>query len=312
MTGATGFVGSRLLSRLGMEKLPVRALYRQQRLQTPESSPVDWLSLDLAAPDVIYSKLVNDCTTVIHLAGQAHDPGANDAAYELMNHAVTRGLAQAAASAGVEQFVFVSTIKVNGGDYESTEHAYSETDRVFPQGHYGESKWRAEQALQEVCDTTGMRCTILRPPLVYGPGVRANFLALMKLIRSGVPIPLGSVENARSMIYVDNLCDLIVRAMQRPLADNKTYVAADITDSTPGLIRQLARFMGTPARLMPVPVSWLRFAGRLIGKREMIASLTESLVVDDSHVRSELEWQPPVESDIALQRTVGWFLRNYR
>lgn len=310
VTGASGFVGSRLLARLSQEDMQVRALYRNQKPEAPEGLAIDWLPLDLGEPDAIYDPAVRDCNAVVHLAGQAHDPAAEDASYELLNYSVTRRLAQSAAASGVRHFLFISTIKVNGGDYDFIERSYSDNDRAAPEGRYGQSKWRAELALREVCDTSGMRCTILRPPLIYGPGVKANFLALMKVVRRRWPLPLAAIDNRRSLMYVDNLCDVIVRLLQQEPIDNRTYVVKDETLSTPDLIRAIAAGLEVDPKLFSLPVSLLKMAGTLTGKREMVDRLTRSLVVDDSALRRDLNWQPPVSLEQGMRETAEWFVNS--
>ncbi|MDZ7736193.1 MAG: NAD-dependent epimerase/dehydratase family protein [Gammaproteobacteria bacterium] len=306
VTGATGFVGRRLVPRLLSDGQKVQALSRSE----PDfSSPVQqkealqWRLCDLTDPHGIYDPFVENCDAVVHLAGQAHDPSAGDSAYETLNYTVTRRLAQTAATNGVKHFIFVSTIKVNGGDYDFAERSYSEHDRPVPEGRYGESKWRAEQALYEACETSGMRCTVLRPPLIYGPGVKANFLALMKAVYKGLPLPLAAIDNRRSLIYVDNLCDVIVRLLRQAPADNKTYVVKDETLSTPELIRSIAEGLRVEPRLFSVPVSLLKLAGSVTGKRSIVDRLTQSLVVDDSAIRRDLGWQPPVSLQQGTRET---------
>lgn len=312
LTGATGFIGSRLLGRLAADELEVQALHCGDlpRVVERKLDGIEWRQCDLTDPQAVYDPFVEDCRTVVHLAGQAHDPSASGATYETLNYTVTRRLAQSATAAGVQHFIFVSTIKVNGGDYDYIERSYSENDRPVPQGRYGESKWRAEQALREVCDTSAMQCTILRPPLVYGPGVRANFLSLMRVVLRHWPLPLGAVDNRRSLIYVDNLCDIITRLVHHAPLDNRTYVVQDETLSTPALIRAMAAGLGVEPRLFSMPVSWLRLIGGLTGKREMVDRLTKSLVVDDSALRRDFGWQPPISLEQGMKETAEWFLNS--
>lgn len=294
------------------EKFQIRALSRRQTELAVSAKSIEYLQFDLGVPDADYPKAVKNCQAIIHLAGRAHDPSADEAAYELLNHTVTRRLAEVAAAHGVRHFIFISTIKVNGADYDSIERSYTESDSVTPQESYGQSKWHGEQALKEVCDMTGMSYTILRPPLVFGPGVKANFLALMKVIKRGIPLPLQGIENARSMIFVDNLCDLIAKCLYSPAARNQTFVVADSCLSTPDLVRTIADSLDIRPRLFSLPLPILRLAGRMTGRGEMIDRLTQSLVVDDSVVRQRLNWQPPVSLEQGMRETAEWFLKANR
>jgi nucleoside-diphosphate-sugar epimerase len=179
-----------------------------------------------------------------------------------------------------------------------------------PQDSYGISKWEAEQALAAVSSETGLETVVIRSPLVYGPGVGGNFLSLLKLIRSGLPLPLGSVRNRRSLIYCENLVDGLIACVREPRAAGQTYLVSDGEDlSTPDLIRRIARAMGRSVRLWPVPVSLLRWGGGLVGRRGAVARLTESLQINASKIRRELGWSPPWSVDQGIEETVAWFLK---
>ena len=308
VTGANGFIGRKLLPLLVASGMTVRATSRQAPTE-PVRGIEAWPEVDLTDGDARLVDLCRDCHAVVHLAGLAHDSTATAESSDASNHGVTRCLARAAAAAGVERFLYLSTIKVCGeGQAAGQEHAYSESDPPAPGDDYARSKWAAEQALQAVCETSGMDYTIIRPPLVYGPGVKANFLALLRLVGTGLPLPLGSIRNRRSMIFVDNLCDLLVRALNAPAAAGRTYHAADITFSTPELIRCIAGAMDMGARLLPCPPVILKVLGSLSGRWSAVNRLLGSLVVDDSHVRRELAWKPPVPVSTAMRQTAEWYL----
>jgi len=245
---------------------------------------------------------------VVHLAGIAHElSGQNvEQVYFQMNCEATERLARAAASAGVRRFVFMSSIKVNG-ERTSVERPFRAADAPHPQDRYARSKWQAEQALARVAAETGLEVVVLRPPLVYGPGVRANFLRLLKLVSRRLPLPFGAIDNRRSLLYVGNLADLIVLAASAPQAAGRTLLAADGEDlSTPQLVREIGRALGTSTRLIPMPVSALKLAGALTGKSSEIGRLTDSLRVDIAETRST-GWTPPYNVARGMEETVRWW-----
>ena len=304
VTGASGFVGRRLLLRLLESGMTVRATSRRIP-SDPVEGIEEWFRADLADEGMHLRDLCRDCHAVIHLAGQAHNPAAGADACDIANRRVTQRLAQAASAAGVQRFVYLSTIKVYG---EGQERAYTESDPPAPMDDYARSKWAAEQVLQEACAISAMDCTIIRPPLIYGPGVKANFLALLRLVNTGLPLPLASIRNKRSLIYVDNLCDLLVRVIDVPASAGRIYPVADTTYSTPELIRSMARALRTGTMVFPCPVILLRTLGSVLGRRTAVDRLTAPLVVDDSAVRRDLDWKPPVPAATAMQQTADWFL----
>jgi nucleoside-diphosphate-sugar epimerase len=228
-----------------------------------------------------------------------------------INTAGTERLARQAAQAGVRRFVYVSSIKVNGE--RTFEIPFRESDEPKPEDPYAVSKWEAEQALRRIADETGMEVAILRPPLVYGPGVKGNFLTLLRLVRSGVPLPLASVDNRRSFVSLDNLVDLIITCVQHPAAAGEAFLVADGEDlSTPGLIRRIARSMGTPERLFGFPPVLLQAASRAIGKRAVCERLCGSLQVDASKANRVLGWQPVSSLDEAMNKMTSWFMDYQR
>jgi nucleoside-diphosphate-sugar epimerase len=217
----------------------------------------------------------------------------------------TVNLARQAAAAGVKRFVFISSVKVNG---ESTPsgRAFTEADFANPQDAYGQSKHEAEQSLRQLSADTGMEVVIIRPPLVYGPGVKANFAALMSVVQRGWPLPLGAVHNQRSLVAMDNLVDFIITCITNPLAANQTFFVSDGQDlSTTDLVRGMARAAGVTARLLPVPVWALQTGALLLGKGDEIQRLCGNLQVDISKARSLLGWVPPVSVDEGLRRSMA-------
>lgn len=230
-------------------------------------------------------------------------------AFRQINVAGTERLARMAAINGVKRFVYVSSIKVNG---EGCEKPFTEHDIPAPDDPYGVSKWEAEQTLHKVADDTGLEVVILRPPLVYGLEVKANFLSLLKLFDRAIPMPLSSINNLRSLICVENLVDAIITCITHPKAVGQTYLVSDGKDvSTPELIRRAAAALGRPARLFPFPPSLMRFVGKLFGKSDAVERLIGSLTIDSSKIRRELGWKPPYTMEQGLKETAEWFKEKF-
>ena len=232
-----------------------------------------------------------------------HDTAADPlAAFREVNVDATVNLAEQAAAAGVRRFVYLSSIKVNG-EATPSNHPLTEHDLPAPQDPYAISKWEAEQGLRKISDHTGMELVIIRPPLVYGLGVKANFSALMRAVQRGFPLPLGSVRNMRSLVALDNLVDFIVVCAIHPAAANQTFLVSDGQDmSTPDLIRAMARAAGVPARLVPFPIRALKTLARFIAREAALERLSGNLQVDITKAREVLGWTPPVDVDEALRR----------
>jgi nucleoside-diphosphate-sugar epimerase len=225
------------------------------------------------------------------------------------NVTATERLARQAAQAGVRRFVYVSTIKVNGE--HTLGEPFRETDPAKPEDAYAVSKWEAEQVLARVSAETGLEVVIVRPPLVYGPGVKGNFLSLLRLVRAGVPLPLASVNNCRSFISLDNLVDLVVTCLEHRRAAGEVFLAADGGDlSTPELIRRIARSMDKGDRLFPFPPALLDLGSRVIGKRGVCERLCGSLTVDATKARRELGWRPVSSVDESIDKMTRWFMES--
>lgn len=301
VTGATGFVGSALCGHLKAAGHTVTAAVRHSagllgEVVIGEMSPLTNWRFALAG-----------CDAVVHLAARVHvmdDTSDNPLAlYRATNTAATLNLARQAAQAGVKRFVFVSSVKVNG---EGRDAPYRETDPPAPEDDYAISKWEAEQGLLQIARETSLEVVILRPPLVYGPGVKANFRRLLDVVACGWPLPLGAIRNRRSLLYLGNFVDAIRVCLEHPAAAGQTFLLDDGRPvSTPELVRAIARAMGRPARLIPVPVGALAFAGALLGKRAAVARLTGSLQVDSSAIRARLGWTPPYTMEAGLAATVA-------
>ena len=313
LTGAAGFVGCATGAHLVASGHVLTAAVR-----TLPQTPLPYHAAQITAIGGLESfadwpALLTGVDVVVHLAARVHvmrDAAADPLAqYRAVNVDGTLNLARQAAAAGVKRFVFVSSIKVNG---EERAVAYSEADTPQPKDDYARSKWEAEQGLRQIATATGlegMEIVILRPPLVYGPGVGANFLALLRAVARGVPLPLGAINNQRSLIYVGNLVDAMLRCLEHPAAAGQTFLVSDgETVSTPELVRRMAAALGRPTRLVALPVPLLRAAAMLAGKSALAIRLLDSLSVDDTSIRRDLGWTPPLTLDEGLRETAAWYL----
>lgn len=309
VTGATGFVGRFLCKRLLAEGWDVRGTLLAAENPTALVDGVVPAVIEPLGAETHWGHALAGVDTVIHLAARVHimDDMSVDPLQEFrtVNTEGTRQLAREAAMAGVQRLVFVSTIKVNG---EETDIPYIEDSLVMPTDPYGISKWEAEEALQQIEPETGLEVVIIRPVLVYGPGVKANFLNMMKAVSRGFPLPFSSIANKRSLIYVGNLVDALATCAVHPLAAGQTYLVSDGEDvSTPGLIRRTASALEVSAHLLPFPPYLMRLAGKLVGKSSAVDRLTGSLTVDSSKIRRDLGWKPPFTMAEGLLETAKWF-----
>lgn len=310
VTGATGFVGRALCDTLTRSGYVVRAALRSDGgVATGATESIIVGDHDSRTH---WQQALQGIDCVVHAAARVHvlhDSLANASLYRETNVRGTQRLATECVEAGVRRFIYLSSIKVNG---EATSgQPFSAADTPRPLDDYGVSKWQAEQALSEIAAGSGMTTIAIRPPLVYGPHVRANFLRLMSWVYKGIPLPLGAVANSRSMVSVWNLCDLIRCAIAAAATPVGVLLVSDGVDlSTPQLIRKLAAAMNRPARLMSVPVTLLKMGGLMTGKSAEIGRLVGSLQVDISATRQVLNWTPPLSVDAGLARTAHWFLTN--
>ena len=310
ITGANGFVGKVVGEKMIADGWRVRGAVRSQEAagQLPEG--VEAVIIDAIGADTDWPPLLKGIDVVIHLAARVHvmDDKVADPLSEFrrVNTIGTQRLAQAAAAAGVRRLVYLSSIKVNG---ERTDgRRFTEQDPPDPQDAYAISKWEAEQVLHTIEKETGLEIVILRPPLVYGPGVKGNFLRLLGWVDLGIPLPFGSVDNRRSLIGVDNLVDLIVRCVRHPRAAGQCFLAADdLGLSTADLVRQLAAELGRAPRLFSFPPRLLHGAATVIGKEEVFQRLCRSLEIDSSKSRSLLQWSPPLSVAQGLSVTAKWY-----
>lgn len=308
VTGASGFVGQALVAHLvGLDATEVIAMMR--------ATPAIRLAgaRYVAGGDMTAGRLgaaaLEGVEVIVHAAARVHvlndDKAMSATEFDRVNVTPTLELARQAVAAGVRRFVFLSSIGVNGVQTDIGK-PFTEADPPNPHNPYANSKLKAEQGLLLLSEQSGLEVVIIRPPLVYGPGVRANFAALMRAVQRGWPLPLACVHNLRSMVAMDNLVSFIATCVDHPQAANTTFLVSDGQDiSSPDLVRGLAQALGVAARLVPVPVSALQFVGRALGRGDVIQRVCGNLRVDISKARRVLAWQPPVSMDEGLRRTVA-------
>lgn len=298
LTGATGFVGQAVLKAIsGFEVISVgrRAPDKQSRFFQAELTD-----------NTDFQPALTGVTVVIHAAARAHimhdevvDPLAE---YRNVNVAATLNLARQAAAAGVKRFIFISSVKVNG-EQTFVGQPFTAQQPPEPQDSYGISKAEAEAGLKQIAGQSGMELVIIRPPLVYGPGVKGNFATLLKLAQKNLPLPLGAIVNKRSLVALDNLVDLIVTCITHTKAANQTFLVSDDKDiSTTELLKLLTIAAGHKPRLLPVPVNWLQFAAKLTGKQAVISRLCGDLQLDISHTKATLGWVPQLSVEDGIKR----------
>ena len=310
VTGGTGFVGGPLCNVLQARGHTVRALVRDKNTFSQKlPSNIEAVSVGNIDATTDWSPSLIGIDYVIHCAGRAHvmHETATDAlaAYREVNVLGTRRLAEQAAAASVKRIVFLSSIKVNG-EQTLLGKPYTAFDSPRPEDPYGQSKCEAEAALHDVSARTGLEIVIVRPPLIYGPGVKGNLAKLLGLVRRGLPLPLGLVNNARSLVGIDNLLDLLVVCLQDSRAAGQTFLVSDGDDlATQDLMRRMASAINSSARLWPLPLSILRLAGFLTGRSNEINRLVGSLQVDIRHTRERISWSPPYGVEECLRRMVA-------
>lgn len=323
VTGASGFVGKAIGAALLQDSRYIgRLSYRDisALVGTRAAADLEVNNETCIAPDLTesadWSAALKDVDVVIHSAGRAHvmDETSADpiAAFRAVNTEGTLRLARQASAAGVTRFIFISSIKVNG---EATQRGepFTAASTPMPIDPYGVSKHEAEQGLRALVDESGLEVVIIRPVLVYGPGVKANFRSMMSWLNKGVPLPLGAIDNRRSLVSLDNLVDLIVTCIDHPAAANETFLVSDDEDlSTTMLLRRMAKALGRKPYLLPIPVMCLTLAARIIGRGAMAQRLCGSLQVDISHTEQRLGWVPSVTVDAALRKTAIHFQQSER
>lgn len=316
ITGANGFVGRVLSRRLLDLDYNVRILTRLKQESSGgilcENCKV--FTIDASNPGSVLADAMKDVDVVVHLAARVHimndmssDP-LDD--FRKVNVGWTKQLAEAALASKVKRFIFISSLHVNGS--VSLDHPFNEGDKPNPPSSYAVSKWEAEQYLNDLVKRTDMDVVIIRPPLVYGPEVKANFLSLLKLTKIGLPLPVGLLKNKRSMVSVHNLVDFITCCIENPRASNETFLISDDCDiSTKELFEKLTRLFGKRPLLLPIPAKILYFFGSLLGKKDIVGRLCSPLQVDIAKAKNLLNWQPVQTLDDGLKETVDWYKKGY-
>lgn len=309
LTGSTGFVGSYLLVRL--QKLPDYRVVSAVRSAFPSASH-DVVSVGDIDGTTDYSSSLTGVSVVVHAAARAHvmrdEVAGSLAEFRKVNVEGTLNLARQAAVAGVKRFVFISSIGVHG---LNSDNPFKETDTEAPHDAYAISKYEAEFGLRKLAAETGLEVVIIRPPLVYGGAAPGNFRSLINLLAKPLPLPFGLVNNKRSMVYVGNLADFIIRCIEHPKAANQTFLVSDGHDvSLSELIRLIRQSMKKPAWLIPVPVSLFQLAGKLTGKMALVDRLVGDLQVDSRKARERLNWTPPYRFEEGIKATVAEFINR--
>ena len=316
VTGAGGFIGFSLCRYLVTQGCEVFAVLRNERQLYELLTRVTPIVVDDLCEVDDWGTMLEGMDAVVHLAGYVHERAGNlseQARQQCtrLNVDVTRKLADAAAAAGVKRFVYVSSVKVHGESSHQNE-SVTEFIELFPEGSYAKSKLVAEGILRDVESSSGMEAVIVRPPLVYGPGVKANFLRLMKLVEKGIPLPLAAVDNRRSFIYLENLVDMLALSIVHPAAAGETFLVSDSEGvSTPVLINMLADGLGVTPRLFPISVQVMQLLAAVGGERSTVDRLVQSLVINATHVRETLGWVPPYSMEQGISNTVYWYQQLY-
>ncbi|NVK36716.1 MAG: SDR family oxidoreductase [Gammaproteobacteria bacterium] len=311
LTGATGFLGRQLVKALvDMVGVNVTAAVRRSTNCLPSRT----FEAGGLGAETDWSQALLEQNVVVHAAARAHimrDEVAEPLAeYRTVNVAGSENLARQAAAAGVKRFIYISSVKVLG-ESTSGETAFNELTAADPEDAYGQSKYEAEEVLKKIASETGMELVIIRPPLVYGPGVKANFLSLLKLCQLSLPLPFGLVNNRRSMVYLDNLVDFTIQCIDHPNAANQTFLVSDGQDlSLSNLIRIIRKAMNKPAWLLPVPVSLFKLVGKLTGKMALVDRLIGDFQVDSSKAQQLLGWTPPYTVEQGIVETVKDFMNR--
>jgi len=312
VTGATGFVGKEVVRELRHRRVRVRVV---NRTEAGSSEDIEIVTVKAIDADTDWGRTLEGIDVVLHLAARVHvmkECSANPLdEFRAVNVGGTEHFARCAVAAGVKRMVYVSSVKVNGEETECSR-VYTEQDRAYPRDPYGISKWEAEQVLHRVATETGLEVVVVRPPLVYGAGVKGNFIQMIKVLSQGFPLPLASINNRRSLVYVGNLVDALITCASHPAAAGQTYLVSDGEDiSTPDLLRRLGAELGRQAHLFPCPVGLLRLAGKITGKADQVQRLLGSLQVDSGKIRRELNGIPPFSMQQGLHATAEWYRNTH-
>ncbi|MGF1788685.1 SDR family oxidoreductase [Photobacterium swingsii] len=308
VTGASGFVGTKLV-----ESFPCEHVVGLGRKKPLSFSPHQFVEAEIDG-ETDYSTALANISVVIHLAARVHVMGdsaenpLND--YREVNTLGTMNLARQAANAGVKRFIFISSVKVNG-ESSIPGSPFTYADKRKPEDFYGQSKSEAEEQLLALAEETGLEVVIIRPTLVYGTGVKANFASLMNLVSKGMPLPFGCINNKRSLVSVDNLVDLIITCIDHPKAVNQVFLVSDDNDvSTSEMVYEMAKALGKPTWQLPIPVWCYELVGKRLNKLELVGRLIGSLQVDITHTKQTLGWTPPQTLQAGFKQAADAFLKS--
>ncbi|NQZ94160.1 MAG: SDR family oxidoreductase [Moritella sp.] len=311
VTGSSGFVGKRVLDMAAAKGWDCLA---QVRKAATKNAIIEEVTVPVINAATDWSHALTGVECIVHCAARVHQMQESEAealvAYNEVNTLGTLQLARQAAALGVKRFVFLSSIKVNG-EYTDVGSPFTAQVSQPPSDPYGTSKYDAEIGLTQIAQETGLDVVIIRPPLVYGPGVKANFQSMLCWVKKGIPLPLGAINNKRSLVFIDNLVDLILTAAVHNNAVNGTFLVSDGHDvSTTELLNAVAVAMDKSSRLLPIPMAWIQLAAKLVGKPQIAQRLCGSLQVDISETQKKLNWTPPVSFAVGIKTTVDSFVGN--
>ena len=315
ITGATGFLGTNLCHQLIARKYEIKVAIRSRSIsRLPLSLKkyyhiVEEFDYKTRWPDALSGvKSIIHCAARTNLIYKTEDFDLD--LYRAVNVEGTKNLAIQAAAAGVKRFIFISSVKVNG-EQTFSGSPFTSQDRALPQDAYSISKWEAEQALHQVAVKTNLEVVIIRPPLIYGPGVKGNFLSLLRWLNRGIPLPLGAINNKRSFVGIDNLIDLIISCIDHPAAVNQVFLVSDAQDiSTTEMLKGLGKALEISPRLIPISSSLLKMGAQILGKKDTAQRLLGNLQIDISHTKNTLNWKPIVNLDVGLGKTAKWYLNQ--
>lgn len=309
ITGFSGFLGRNLIEALEHEKISLLGRHKYDYLGSARFFQAEINSFEC------FAKALNGCRVVIHCAARVHlmnDESVNSLRdYREVNTAGTLNLARQAVSSGAKRFIFISSIKVNGESISNCK-PFTSSDPKKPEDFYAKSKSEAEEQLLQLAEDTGLEVVVIRPTLVYGPGVKANFASLMNLVSKGIPLPFGCItDNKRSLVSVNNLVDLIITCIDHPKAANQVFLVSDDHDvSTSEMVREMAKSLNKPHWQLPIPKWCYKLAGSIFGKQDVVDRLLGSLQVDITHTKETLGWKPPQTLEEGFKETAEAFLLN--
>lgn len=314
VTGASGFIGKNLMKELIKRKFQTVGVLRKNKINLKKYSKKNYIFVDQINSDTNWTNALSNIDLVIHCAGLSNDNDTNNtdsfSNYWTLNVDGTKNLVEQASKLGVKRIIYISTVKVHGERSDKFK-AISHKNKVFTETNYSKSKYEAEKAIKKISSNTNLEYVIIRSPIVYGAGVGGNFLKLMTYIKKGIPLPLGSVQNVRSFISINNLIDFIVLCATKSSAVNETFLVSDNHHlSTVELIKKIASMMGKKINLLNVPIPFLKLLGFIFKKSNYIDRLTNSLQVDISHACKKLNWKPPFNTNGELKKMIDSFLNK--